>query len=127
MTSLDKASKCLHTKEVLFLLYGNAAPAVSERNKTLLTQAFVARLTKLSLSKVNYLVNDYFNSFKPKPRESIFVPKYRSKPKGRSIVTSANLTPEEAEFMCCQENLQRWACVPLLGRCILFHRQFQER
>jgi len=55
------------------------------------------------------------------------VPKYRPKPKGRAWVTEANLTPEEAEFLLGSENQQAWAHVPLLGRCILFHRRFPER
>ena len=124
----NKSNKTYQQKEVLRLLYGKEEPPESDRKLVpLLTQTFVAKLTKLPLGRVNYLVHSYFNQFKEKPRQSLFVPKYRSKPKGRSIATRANLTPEEAEFIISQENLQKWACVPILGRCILFHRNFPDR
>ena len=42
-------------------------------------------------------------------------------------MTEANLKLEEFNFLTCAENLQKWAHIPLLGRCVLFHRQFPER
>ena len=60
-------------------------------------------------------------------RQSLFVPKYRSKPKGRAVVTELNITPEEFRFLTCDENIQAWAHLPLLARCIMFHRQYPDR
>jgi len=60
-------------------------------------------------------------------RTSLFVPKYKAKPRGRAVVTELNITPEEFHYLTCQENLQAWAHLPLLARCIMFHRKFPER
>ena len=112
---------------MLYLIYGKQTPSLEDQHVPLLSQTFVARLTKMKTSRVNYLVNCYFNKNKKPERQSLFVPKYRAKPKGRALVTERNLTLEEFSFLTCSENLQKWAHIPLLGRCVLFHRQFPER
>ena len=117
----------LQRKEALFLRYGNEEPTIDPRPRPLLTLAFVGRLMRLKASQVAYIEKAYFQADRKPARQSLFVPKYRPKPKGRARVTEANLTPEEAEFLLGSENQQAWAHVPLLGRCILFHRRFPER
>ena len=81
----------------------------------MLTLAFVAKLTKLPLNRVRYLDHLYFKGQKQAARQSLFVPKYRSKPKGRAVVTENNITPEEFEYVTSNENLQAWAHLPLLA------------
>ena len=82
---------------------------------------------ELPLGRVKYLDRSYFAQHKQPPRQSLFVPKYRPVPKGRARVTQANLTPEEFEYLTCPGNLQAWAHLSLLGRCVMFHRRFPER
>ena len=58
----NKSNKTYQQKEVLRLLYGKEEPPESDRKLVpLLTQTFVAKLTKLPLGRVNYLVHSYFN------------------------------------------------------------------
>ena len=46
--------------------------------------AFVARLMRLKLSQVVYIEYAYFHADRQPARQSLFVPKYRPKPKGRA-------------------------------------------
>ena len=127
MTLKTQSKNIKQTKEIMYLRYGSEKPSISSPPFPLLTLAFVARLTKLPVSRVQYLDSLYFKGDKPEERQSIFVPKYRSKPKGRAVVTETNITPEEFDYLICEENLQAWAHLPLLARCIMFHRKFPDR
>ena len=42
-------------------------------------------------------------------------------------MTERNITPEEFDYLTSTENLQAWAHLPLLARCIMFHRKFPDR
>ena len=127
MINKTQSKKLKQTKEMLYLRYGTENPSISSPPAPLLTLAFVARLIKLPVSRVQYLHSMYFKGVLQEERQSIFVPKYRSKPKGRAVVTEANLTPEEFTYLTCEENLYAWAHLPLLARCIMFHRKFPDR
>ena len=116
----------MQTKEIMYLRYGTEEPSKENPPVPLLTIAFVARLTKLPLSRVTYLNSLYFKEHMP-ARKSLFVPKYRAKPKGRAVVTELNLTPEEFDYLTCEENINAWAHLPLMARCIQFHRKFPDR
>ena len=126
-TSRTKQETELQRKEVLYLRYGSEAPSVDNLPAALLPLTIVAKLMQLKIGRVKYLHSSYFAMHKQPPRESLFVPKYRPVPKGRARVTEANLTPEEFEYLACPENLQAWAHLSLLGRCVMFHRRFPER
>ena len=90
----------------MYLRYGSEEPNIEKPPAPLLSLRFIAKLMKLSYSRVNYLVTMYFNADKEVQRQSLFVPKYRPKPKGRSLVTEANLTVEEFSFLTDPENLK---------------------
>ena len=42
-------------------------------------------------------------------------------------MTVRNLTDQEFEFICNQENQRRWAILSIKKRCTLFHRTFNDR
>jgi hypothetical protein len=74
----------LQRKEALFLRYGNEEPTIDPRPRPLLTLAFVGRLMRLKASQVAYIEKAYFQADRKPARQSLFVPKYRPKPKGRA-------------------------------------------
>ena len=55
-----QSKKVKQTKEILYLRYGTEKPSISSPPVPLLTLAFVARLTKLPVSRVQYLDSLYF-------------------------------------------------------------------
>lgn len=55
MTLKTQSKNIKQTKEIMYLRYGTEKPSISSPPAPILTMAFVARLTKLPVNRVQYL------------------------------------------------------------------------
>jgi hypothetical protein len=114
-------------REALYLRYGTESPCIGRPPPPLLSVKTAARLMKISRSSFDWLMHLYFEAKELTNRESISPPKFKAKPSKNTKVTAGNILLEEVEYIIDPDNLQSWAHLSITGRCIHFHRRFNNR
>ena len=123
----DKQSTDALVKEALYLRYGSEAPCKVDRPPALLTEKTVARLMKLSVTRVHGLLVRYFRPLTVPKRFSVQPPKLNAAPMPGQRVQQYTIRHNELEFLLDPDTHRDWAHFSLAQRCVMFHRRFPDR
>ena len=115
-------------KQVLYLRYGSDYVTSQPKPRVLLSLATIARLLKITVSQAAHL--DRLN-FEPQTtvRRSLRPPTMGTRPgEGYgTMVSEANVTHEELDYLFGDDQIREWAPLSLPERCVRFHRRFPDR